>query len=262
MQSHATNVCPACGNPILPYPGRRTTHKKTCSVRCARRLQFGDPVERFWSKVDRSGGDDACWPWMGYPRAGRYGRCKWQGKQIGAHVVAWMLSHGPVPDGLFVCHNCPGGDNPRCCNARHLWIGTALDNSRDAVAKGRIATGERQGTYTHPESRARGARHGSRTHPERLRRGDEHPARLRPDYLARGDEHWAKRRPDLIPRGERCHSARLTESQVREVRQRYAGGETTRQLANAFDLPRQLIWRVVTNKCWKHVGQPPFNSRQ
>jgi hypothetical protein len=31
--------------------------------------------QRFWAKVDKSGGDDACWPWMGSTRSG-YGKFK------------------------------------------------------------------------------------------------------------------------------------------------------------------------------------------
>jgi hypothetical protein len=49
--------------------------------------------------------------------------------------MAWMLTHGDIPDGLNVCHRC---DVPLCCNPNHLFLGTQADNLADCRAKGRM----------------------------------------------------------------------------------------------------------------------------
>lgn len=88
-------------------------------------------LQRFWSKVDRSGG---CWFWLaGHDQKG-YGQFCVNGVQRKAHRVIFEHLHGPIPTGMLVCHEC---DKPNCVNPSHLWLGSAQDNSSDMIAKSR-----------------------------------------------------------------------------------------------------------------------------
>lgn len=118
----------------------------------------------FWSKVDTSGGEDACWPW----RAGVFSQTGYGQTQhplrpynasgnttsCTAHSVAWELVNGEVgsyegpggkPIKLRVRHQCPGGPNRLCCNPAHLRLGSDRDNAGDRIKQKGEARGERVG---------------------------------------------------------------------------------------------------------------------
>lgn len=92
--------------------------------------------ERFWSKVERD--PLGCWEWRGFRLPDGRGTfrptTKRQDRKEIAARYSYKIANGAIPKGLFVCHAC---DNPGCVRPSHLWLGTALDNNRDSVAKGR-----------------------------------------------------------------------------------------------------------------------------
>ena len=51
-----------------------------------------------------------------------------------ANRLAWELSKGPIPLGMYVLHRC---DKPNCIEPRGLFLGTHQDNMDDMVKKGR-----------------------------------------------------------------------------------------------------------------------------
>jgi len=90
--------------------------------------------------------DNGCLEWQGARLASGYGLIGRGRRDEGmayVHRLAWELAHGPIPDGMFVCHHC---DNPPCCNVEHLFLGTHADNMADMVTKGRACGGGRHMT--------------------------------------------------------------------------------------------------------------------
>lgn len=100
-----------------------------------------DVQARFWDKVAVAG-EDECWLWFAATRG------KWNdprgafgvrhGTVVESPRVAWVITNGRIPDGLWVLHKCDVG---LCCNPKHLFLGTHNDNMADASAKNRVRSG-------------------------------------------------------------------------------------------------------------------------
>jgi hypothetical protein len=91
-------------------------------------------TEALARKVDTTSTPDGCHRFTGAHDRGGYGRIWAEGIWYLPHRLAWSLAHGPIPQGMRVCHTC---DQPDCCRVDHLFLGTAKDNTADMVAKGR-----------------------------------------------------------------------------------------------------------------------------
>lgn len=123
--------------------------RPTCEARCVRpdhlhaspgRRPMVPPAVRFWTHVDRSGGEDACWIWkdnvVRAPNTGlEYGLFGVSNTEtVLAHRFAWVLVHGEIPEGQIVRH--VACRTTRCVNVRHLALGTHRDNYMDMRADG------------------------------------------------------------------------------------------------------------------------------
>lgn len=129
-------TCKYCGQSFHINPFQIKRGRVFCSDAC-RKAGTKQPIaERFWPKVDKRGGDDACWPWLGGRFESGYGQFSQRPRNLRAHRVAYELTHGQIPDNLMVLHEC---DNPPCCNPKHLFLGTNDDNMADRQRKGRTS---------------------------------------------------------------------------------------------------------------------------
>jgi hypothetical protein len=91
-------------------------------------------VERLHHYSERVG---ECLMWRGQLNEWGYGYTQILGKRFYVHRLLWIVTNGPVPEGLLVCHDCPDGDKPACIEINHLWLGTPRQNTQDMIAKGR-----------------------------------------------------------------------------------------------------------------------------
>ena len=210
-------TCCFCDRPFL-VPPRRLAHGdgKYCSLECVR--QHHATLANVVTRFwSHVLQTDTCWLWQGSLTTTGYGRFGFNAtQQVKAHRFAYELTYGLILPGLLCMHHC---DNRPCVRPDHLFLGTTWDNMRDMTQKGR---------------------NGAQTHPERIPRGESHPRRLHPEKYARG---------------EQTRRAKLTESQVRDIRQlddnKYG---TTTRLARCFGVSVGTIRRIVAGKSWGHVS--------
>ena len=141
----------------------------------------------FW-RIVRKEDPERCWDWPHARHEAGYGVCTYKGVKTTAHRLAYELTNGPVPDGMYVLHTC---DRPQCCNPAHLFVGTPKDNVADMLAKGRLL-----GKHIAAELAAEGRRHLKRIRV--LKKRLEHWQRnqkIREEYFLEG--------PTLSELGER-----------------------------------------------------------
>lgn len=105
-------------------------------------------TRRTWTldqlKMNTIPGPGGCQLWTGRTDAYGYGVVWHQGREWKAHRLAWHLTHGEIPPGMFVLHGC---DQPACLrvdspeDVDHLHLGDHRLNMAEARERGRLGTG-------------------------------------------------------------------------------------------------------------------------
>lgn len=135
-----TRNCAHCGKVLTKV--QKLCCSRVCNATFRGRLNAMNVEDRLWPRLRKE--ENGCWTWLGAKDWDGYGSLEAMGERR-AHRIAWLLTKGEIPDGLWVLHKC---DNPACCNPEHLWLGTAADNNADCKKKGR-AHGPRGETSGH-----------------------------------------------------------------------------------------------------------------
>jgi hypothetical protein len=206
----------------------------------------------FWSKVQRDA-DDACWPWDGDVSSHGYG-CVGiliahgkRRRRVGAHRVAYILGTGLPLGPLRALHHC---DNPPCCNYRkHLFPGTAKDNSQDMSTKGR---GRGPDKLTPAQVAAIKLRYGSGESATKL--ACEYQIHRRQVLrLASGTSRTHDTSPIITPKWRianvRGPHVKLDAQQIVDIKAIYAaGGITQYKLADLYGVDQGHISAIINDK--------------
>lgn len=123
--------CPPLRHKAIERPARKSRAREIPPM-------TRDEQLRLWGYVDMRG-DEECWPWTGGAGASGHGRFLLQGvlyspHRLICHLHVGSLNGGEGYHGKVAMHTC---DNPRCCNPKHLRVGTQKENAKDMADKGR-----------------------------------------------------------------------------------------------------------------------------
>lgn len=214
-------------------------------------FETDDLGERLRRYAPPSAPDD-CWVWTRALNKG-YGMISiGNGKLRGAHIVAWELANDrKLPKGMVIRHRC---DNPPCCNPAHLLLGTHGDNVQDRVERG-------------PSFKGEGNARAKLTDEDIASICEQYAAGVsqRPladqfgvsqgliSMIVRG-KGWTHVGGERIPEGTPPRHFKITEDDVRKIREMYARGSwSQKRLAHHFGISRASISGIVNGKTWATV---------
>ncbi len=202
-----------------------------------------------------------CWEWVPEPKR-PYGRLRFAGREIGAHVASYLAFCGPIPEGTFVCHDC---DNPRCVNPTHLWLGSHVDNMKDCTKKRRRKMG-RQGAHnrklTGEQVREIVAAYAEGSTSQKSLAEKYSVGETAIGYIVAGRTFREITGGVPVVANKRKHNTyRIDDAQSEEIASLYLTGEWTQEkLAEKFGVTQSAISALLRRKTKKHVNLPELGD--
>jgi len=193
---------------------------------------YKDAADRFWkffhAHTVRNGD---CLEWTGMLLNG-YACYKWNGKPSMVARIVYRLAVAEIGKDQFIDRIC---NNRKCVRQSHLRL-----VSKEVIGIKRI------------NALPVGDDHYFRKHPEKAIRGEDHYFRKHPEKVIRGDDHYLRQKPYKV-RGENNPSAKLTEDDVRSIRNLHSEGSTQSDIARRFNVSLSTVHLIVHRKKWKHI---------
>ena len=101
-------TCTACNNEFdrgYNISSKRAENAQLCSAECRTtffksRYKIKDFNGHFWGLVNKPN-ENECWEWSGRKDPERHGRIDIDGKPRLSHRIAYLLTHGSVPEDML-----------------------------------------------------------------------------------------------------------------------------------------------------------------
>lgn len=183
--------------------------------------------------------DNACWNWNAGKDKDGYGKftltdLDGQHIDVRAHRFSYWLRNRSWNDALLVCHTC---DNTSCCNPKHLFLGTQLDNVQDAISKDRWNSEKRAQSYL---AKAEDYKQRHLDGVGILPSGEERRRRV-----AEGTWKW----PEFDRKGQNNGNAKLTDDQVDELRRLASTKQyKCKELCAMFGIKHSQYYNIINYK--------------
>jgi transposase-like protein len=232
------------------------------------RRYSGTLEERFEQYHEKNANERGCWLWQNEPDEWGYGKI-WDAKDERhrmAHRVSFEIHRdeklpefSPEHQINHTCHN------KRCVNPEHLYIGTAKENSQDALkveAWGdNRPRGSGVGTSKLNEEQVIEIKNRCLDGESQKSVAEDYPVSHTAVNKIMVGEWWQHVGPDVTEErpgesdryGEAHGSSKLTADDVREIRELREQGETIADIAKRMPVGTTSVRNVLSGKTWSHV---------